>query len=354
MTYDTMLFDLLANPGGAMVILAIESSCDETAAALYSQQHGLLKQVVYTQAETHAAYGGVVPELASRDHIRKLLPVITQALQQSGCTLADLTGIGYTAGPGLIGALMVGASVAKSLAYACGLPSLGVHHIEAHIMAVMLSETPPSYPFVALVVSGGHTLLVDVRGLGDYQVLGQSIDDAAGEAFDKTAKLLGLPYPGGPHLARLAELGDASRFHFTRPLYHEKSCRTSFSGLKTQVAKCYQAHKEQAVESDIAAAFQEAVVDVLLKKTVFALAQTGYQSCVVVGGVSANKLLRASMSAKMVELGVSLTIPQHEFCTDNAAMVAVTAAMRLSQGQVDASHVIEARARWSLDSLTPP
>ena len=341
-------------------ILAIESSCDETAVALYEpSERRLLAHHVYSQIAIHAPYGGVVPELASRDHIRKLLPLIQRSLDDAGLSPDQLSGVAYTKGPGLVGALMVGATIARSLAFGWGIPSLGVHHLEAHLLAVMLEDEVPSYPFLSLLVSGGHTLLVHVEGLGQYRILGETVDDAAGEAFDKTAKCLGLPYPGGPELAKLAEIGDETRFRFPRPMLRHPGCDFSFSGLKTHSAQCWMKNKSddekenKKLAADISASFQEAAVDVLLKKTQRAILQTGDTQLVVAGGVSANKNLRHVFAEKLSEQGVKVFYPRHEFCTDNAAMVAVVGGLRLQAGEQD-SGGIEVKTRWSLADLSKP
>jgi N6-L-threonylcarbamoyladenine synthase len=341
-------------------LLAIESSCDETAVALYSvADRSLLAHHVYSQTALHAPYGGVVPELASRDHIRQLLPLVFRSLEEAKLCGSDLSGIAYTKGPGLVGALMVGATVARSLAYGWGIPSLGVHHLEAHLLAVMLEVSVPSYPFLSLLVSGGHTLLVQVHGLGQYRVLGETVDDAAGEAFDKTAKYLGLAYPGGPALAKLAEKGDSMRFRFPRPMLRHPGCEFSFSGLKTHAAQCFiknkseDAHANNQLAADISASFQEAVIDVLLRKTKRALEITGDKELVVAGGVSANKNLRKIFAEKLSEQGVQVFYPRHEFCTDNAAMVAVVGGLRLRAGERDGDG-IEVKTRWSLEDLCCP
>ena len=344
----------------ASPILAIETSCDETAVAIYDHsQRRLLAHTVYSQTAIHRPHGGVVPELASRDHVRKLLPLINGSLQEAAITPADLSGIAYTRGPGLVGALMVGAMMGQTLAYGWGLPSIGVHHLEAHLMAVLLEDDIPSFPFLGLLVSGGHTLLVEVGGVGQYKVVGTTLDDAAGEAFDKTAKRLGLPYPGGPELAKLAEHGNPDRFTFPRPMLHHKNLDFSFSGLKTHCAQCFLSNQtddealNQQLSADIACAFQEAVVDVLLQKTRRALQASGFDRLVVAGGVSANTLLRQSFRAAFEEEGKTVYYPKHEYCTDNAAMVAVAGALRLSAGEKD--QAIEAvRTRWPLDELLPP
>lgn len=333
-----------------MRVLGIETSCDETAIAIYDGERGILAHDIYSQIPLHQEWGGVVPELASRDHIRKTLPLIQHALKEGQCEPRDIQGIAYTRGPGLIGALMVGASIGRSLAYAWSIPAVGVHHMEAHLMAVMLESRQPAFPFVALLVSGGHTLLVMVKGLGDYTLLGESVDDAVGEAFDKTAKLLGLPYPGGPALAKLALQGDPQRFKFPRPMANRQNLNFSFSGLKTHALNTFhQAGDDPQTKADIARAFEEAVVSTLLLKCQSALAQTGLNRLVMVGGVSANQRLRAALSA----LEVEVFYPRPEFCTDNGAMVAYTGWLRLSQGQREGL-VIEVRPRWSMMDLGVP
>ena len=331
-------------------VLGIETSCDETAVAIYDQTEGLIAHEVYSQIEIHQEWGGVVPELASRDHIRKALPLIQQALKEAKCTSKDIDGIAYTKGPGLIGALMVGASIGRSLSYGWSIPAVGVHHMEAHLMVVMLEEKKPQFPFVALLVSGGHTLLVHVKGVGEYTLLGES-DDAVGEAFDKTAKILGLPYPGGPELAKLAERGDPKRFQFPRPMIHRKNCDFSFSGLKTHALKTFRDNDDnQQTRADIARAFEDAVVDTLIAKCERALVQTGLNQLVMVGGVSANKRLRQQLSER---LSAEVFYPRSEFCTDNGAMVAYTGWLRLSKGQ-QADLVIEVKPRWPIIELKPP
>ena len=325
-----------------MKILAIETSCDETAVAIYDGEKGLLAQQIYSQTDIHKIYGGVVPELASRDHVRKLLPLIEDTLHE-GLDTARPDAIAYTKGPGLIGALMVGATLAHSLAYAWNIPVLGVHHIEAHLMAVMLEENKPSYPFLSLIVSGGHTLLMQVNAFGDYHVLGQTLDDAVGEAFDKTATLLGLSYPGGPALAKLAEQGNSDRFKFPRPMVDRPGLDFSFSGLKTFAMNCVK--KNPDAQADIACAFEDAAVDTLRIKCQRALEQTGLNQLVVAGGVSANKKLRRVLKDTM---DVEVFFPRHEFCTDNAAMVAYTGYERLCRGECDDGLSIEVKARWPL------
>ncbi len=334
-----------------MLVLGIESSCDETAAALYHSERGLLAHHLYSQVALHAQYGGVVPELASRDHIRKTLPLIQQSLNTAKVTQADINGVAYTKGPGLVGALMVGASIGRSLGYAWQVPVLGVHHMEAHLMAVMLEPNPPEFPFIALIVSGGHTLLVSVTGLGEYELLGETLDDAVGEAFDKTAKLLGLGYPGGAALAELAEEGQPGRFEFPRPMIHHPDLNFSFSGIKTFALNCVKQYgKDRQTCADLAYAFEEAIVDTLLIKSRRALEQTGLNRLVVAGGVSANKKLRAVFHQTIKSQGGEVFYPRPEFCTDNAAMVAYTGCLRLARGESNGLS-IEVKARWGIDEL---
>lgn len=337
-----------------MLVLGIETSCDETAVALYDNQRNTVVQQVYTQIDTHAPYGGVVPELASRDHVAKLAPMVDQFLKEQSQDPKQLDGIAYTRGPGLIGALMVGACVAKSLSYGWGVPCLGVHHMEAHFLAVMLEEDRPDFPFVALIVSGGHSMLVHVKSLGDYSVIGETLDDAAGEAFDKTAKLIGLPYPGGPSLAKLAEEGNPEAYPFTRPMFHHPNCNMSFSGLKTQVAQTYSSFTDSDSLADLAASFQATVVDVLLKKSERALQELGLNQLVIAGGVSANKRLRRFAEERFSKQGIRVFVPRISYCTDNAAMVAYIGCVRMQAGQFDDSLAVEPKARWSLESLDPP
>ena len=335
-----------------MRVLAIETSCDETAVAVYDSQQGLLAHQLYSQIAMHAQYGGVVPELASRDHVRKLLPLLAAALQQADTSQDELDGVAYTAGPGLIGALLVGAAVARSYAFARGLPALGVHHLEGHLLAPMLEDDPPEYPFVALLVSGGHTLLAEVAGLGQYRILGSTLDDAAGEAFDKTAKVLGLPYPGGPALAKLAELGQPGRYALPRPMLDRPGLDFSFSGLKTAVVTSLRGVQlDEQAKADMARAFQDAVVATLAAKCKRALQQTGATTLVVAGGVGANHQLRAQLLALGQSMGVQVRYPRPEFCTDNAAMIAYVGCQRLLRGESDAL-TIHAKARWPLDALT--
>lgn len=337
-----------------MRIVGIETSCDETGVAVYDGQAGLLAHRVYSQIELHARYGGVVPELASRDHIRKLLPLLDETLQAAATDRLVLGGVAYTRGPGLIGALLVGASVARSLAYALRIPVLGIHHMEAHLLAPMLEEPPPSFPFIALLVSGGHTMLVQVAGVGRYRLLGESLDDAAGEAFDKIAKLLELPYPGGPALETLAEQGDPDRFHFPRPMTNRPGLDFSFSGLKTHTLKTLRsAEPDDRIRADTARAFQDAVIDTLYLKCRRALRQTGVKRLVVAGGVSANRQLRERLAQLTQTLGVRVYYPRLEFCTDNAAMVAYVGWLRLSAGERD-SPAFDVMARWPLTDLREP
>ena len=340
-----------------MRILGIETSCDETGVAIYDEEKGLIANQLHTQIALHADYGGVVPELASRDHIRKLAPLLQAALQEAHLTAKDIDGIAYTSGPGLVGALLVGSTVARSLAYAWNVPAIGVHHMEGHLLAPMLEENPPHFPFVALLVSGGHTQLVRVDGVGRYELLGESIDDAAGEAFDKTAKLLGLDYPGGAALARLASNGTPNRFAFPRPMTDRPGLDFSFSGLKTFAAntlhQVMQEERELTEQSkaDIAYAFQEAVVDTLAIKCKRALKQTGLKRLVIAGGVSANRQLRQTLAELMQQLGGEVFYPQPQFCTDNGAMIAYAGFLRLKQGQQQ-DLAIEVRPRWAMTELT--
>ncbi|MBM4212263.1 MAG: tRNA (adenosine(37)-N6)-threonylcarbamoyltransferase complex transferase subunit TsaD [Gammaproteobacteria bacterium] len=341
-----------------MRILAIESSCDESAAAVYETGRGLLAHEVFSQIDLHQIYGGVVPELASRDHVQRLLPIVERVLAQAAGedSAAKIDGIAYTAGPGLIGALLTGAALARSLAQAWGVPTIGVHHLEGHLLAPLLEPEPPPYPHVALLVSGGHTMLIECAGIGRYTLLGETRDDAAGEAFDKSAKLLGLPYPGGPHLARLAERGRAKRHEFPRPMLDRPGLEFSFSGLKTAVLHAVRALPAEVVDqerADIAHALQEAVVDTLVAKSLCAMSATGLDALVVSGGVSANRRLRERLDAAAARVGVRVYYPRLEFCTDNAAMIAVAGEARLSAGERDGLG-IRARAQWPLDTLRPP
>lgn len=332
-----------------MRVLGIETSCDETCVAIYDTEHGLLAHRLFSQIAMHAEYGGVVPELASRDHIKRVLPLLRQALSDANLDLTDIDGIAYTAGPGLIGALMTGASIARSMAWGLGIPAVGVHHMEGHLLAPMLEENPPELPFVALLVSGGHTMLVDVPRIGEYHILGESVDDAAGEAFDKTAKLMGLDYPGGPLLAKLAEQGRAGVYKFPRPMVDRPGCDFSFSGLKTFSLTTWQnSTQTEQDKADIARAFEEAVVDTLFIKCRRALEQAGRKRLVVAGGVGANQRLRA----KLAELPATVAFPRLAFCTDNGAMIAYAGALRLQAGACEPA-VISARPRWPLTELNP-
>ncbi len=344
----------------SLLILGIESSCDETGVALVRSTSGdavpiLLSHALHSQIEMHQAYGGVVPELASRDHIRRVLPLATQVLNESGQTLADVDVVAYTRGPGLAGALLVGAGVACALGAALGKPVLGVHHLEGHLLSPFLSADPPEFPFVALLVSGGHTQLMRVDGVGRYEILGETIDDAAGEAFDKSAKLMGLGYPGGPALSRLAEHGSATAFKLPRPLLHSGDLDFSFAGLKTAVLT--QAKKLgdelEARKADLAASTEAAIVDVLVKKTLTALKQTGLKRVVVAGGVGANRHLRAQLNAACAAAKVRVHYPELHLCTDNGAMIAMAAAMRLQAGQQEASsdYAFDVKPRWPLDAI---
>ncbi|HLU60922.1 MAG TPA: tRNA (adenosine(37)-N6)-threonylcarbamoyltransferase complex transferase subunit TsaD [Gammaproteobacteria bacterium] len=337
-----------------MRVLGIETSCDETAAAVYDAERGLLGHALHSQVQLHAEYGGVVPELASRDHIRKLLPLIREAMRQAGTGPEDIEGIAYTAGPGLIGALLTGACLGRSLAWAWNVPAVGVHHLEGHLLAPMLEDEHPDFPFVALLVSGGHTQLMRVNGVGDYELLGETVDDAAGEAFDKTAKLLGLPYPGGAALAALAEGGRPDVFRFPRPMTDRPGLDFSFSGLKTAVVVALQklggAPGEQT-RADLARGFEDAVVDTLAIKAVRALDETGLDALVVAGGVGANRRLREQLRARLDARGARVFYPRIEFCTDNAAMIAYAGCQRLLAGE-RADLAIDAVARWPLSDLT--
>ena len=339
-----------------MIVLGIETSCDETGIALFDSHQGLLADALYSQIEMHTDYGGVVPELASRDHIRRVIPLIDQCLAKAGLKKCDIEAVAYTRGPGLIGALMVGACTAKAMAWAWGVPAVGVHHMEGHLLAPMLEDNPPEFPFVALLVSGGHTQLVRVDGIGRYQLLGESVDDAAGEAFDKVAAMLGLDYPGGPAIARLAERGTAGRFRFPRPMTDRPGLDFSFSGLKTftlnTVAKCRKEHGTLSDQdrADIALAFEEAVVATLAIKCRRALQQTGLKQLVIAGGVSANKRLRASLESMVVKEKGSLRYARPEFCTDNGAMIAFAGTERLVAGQVE-GHDVAPIPRWPMEEL---
>ena len=337
-----------------MLVLGIETSCDETGLALYCDRRGLLGHSLYSQVPLHAEYGGVVPELASRDHIQRILPLLDGLFADTNTNASDVEGIAYTEGPGLIGALMAGMAVGRSLAYAWGVPAVGVHHMEAHLLAPMLEDNPPQFPFTALLVSGGHTQLYDVSGVGQYQLLGESLDDAAGEAFDKVAKMLGLSYPGGPAIAQMAAAGDIQRFEFPRPMMNRPGLDFSFSGLKTFTLNTLAAIGGQASDADkadVAAAFQLAVVDTLAGKCKRALKQTQSKKLVVAGGVSANILLRDKLAAMADKLGAKVYYPRTEFCTDNGAMVALAGNIRLRSG-ANAGLAFAARPRWPMMELT--
>jgi N6-L-threonylcarbamoyladenine synthase len=333
-----------------MLVLGIETSCDETAVALYDGEKGLVANRVFSQVELHRRHGGVVPELASRDHIERLLPMIEAAIGDAGVTSQAIGGIAYTAGPGLIGALLVGACVARALGYAWRVPVVGVHHLEGHLLAPALEPDAPDFPFVALQVSGGHTLLVEVRGVGRYRILGETQDDAAGEAFDKTAKLLGLGYPGGPALAALAERGRPGAFEFPRPMLDRPGLDFSFSGLKTAVVVAVRGLElDEATRADVARGFEDAVVDTLVAKSLRALRATGHEALVVAGGVGANRRLKRGAEA----MGARAYFPRPEFCTDNAAMIALAGHHRLAAGERE-DLAVRARARWPLDELRAP
>ncbi len=350
--------------GKLMRVLGIETSCDETGVAVYDSERGLLADSLYSQVEIHARYGGVVPELASRDHIRKTLPLIKEVLERSGTALSELDGIAYTSGPGLIGALLVGASVGRSLGMALDVPTIGVHHMEGHLLAPMLEDSPPSFPFVALLVSGGHTQLVQVEGIGRYTLLGESLDDAAGEAFDKVGKMLGLAYPGGPRVAALAESGTPGRFTFPRPMTNRPGLEFSFSGLKTfvrntlaeELAKSAGNGAEPAVDqqtkADIAFAFEDAVVQTFVIKCRRALQQTGMKTLIIAGGVSANLRLRAGLQGMVEKEQSQLFYAKPRFCTDNGAMIAYAGCQRLLAGESDGLE-LNVRPRWPLGSLPP-
>jgi len=333
----------------SFITLGIESSCDETGIGLYSSDQGLLTHKLFSQVDLHAEYGGVVPELASRDHIQRALPLIKETLDESDITLEELTGIAYTAGPGLSGALLVGASIAQSLAWGLRIPAIGVHHMEGHLLAPLLDSSQPKFPFVALLVSGGHTLLVEVVGIGEYKILGQSLDDAVGEAFDKTAKILGLGYPGGPALALLATKGVEGRFDFPRPMIDRPGLDFSFSGLKTFARNTFiNFPKEKA---SIAKAFEVAATDTLMIKCRMALEQTGFSTLVVAGGVSANLALRQALNDMIKKLNINVHYPAPEFCTDNGAMIALAGHYRLLSGQSNNHYEVLVKPRWNLEEL---
>ncbi len=334
------------------LVLGIESSCDETGIALYDTERGLLSHTLHSQIALHNEYGGVVPELASRDHVRHALPLLRAALQQAGCTLRDVDAIAYTQGPGLSGALLVGASIANALAYTLDVPTLGIHHLEGHLLSPLLSEPAPRFPFVALLVSGGHTQLIRVDGVGRYTLLGESLDDAAGEAFDKSAKLLGLAYPGGALLSKLAQHGTPGRFKLPRPMLHSGDLDFSFSGLKTAVLQAaIQNPDDKQTRADIAHAAQEAIVDVLVSKAISALGQTGLNQLVVAGGVGANHLLRERLNSTVTRRGGQVFYPDLEFCTDNGAMIAFAGAMRLQRQKGMRDYRFDVKPRWDLQEL---
>jgi len=334
------------------LILGVESSCDETGIALYHTERGLLAHTLHSQIALHNEYGGVVPELASRDHVRHALPLIRSALQKADCTLIDIDAIAYTQGPGLSGALLVGASVACALAYTLDIPTIGVHHLEGHLLSPLLSDPAPKFPFAALLVSGGHTQLMRVDGIGRYQLLGESIDDAAGEAFDKSAKLLGLAYPGGALLSKLAQRGIPGRFKLPRPMLHSGDLDFSFSGLKTAVLTLTQQHElDDQTKADIAHAAQEAIVDVLAQKALTALGQTGLDQLVIAGGVGANQVLRSRLHEDISKRGGTVFYPDLEFCTDNGAMIAFAGAMRLQHQEAQHGYRFNVKPRWDLQEL---
>jgi N6-L-threonylcarbamoyladenine synthase len=336
-----------------MLVLGIETSCDETGVALYDSDDGLLAHALFSQVDIHAKYGGVVPEIASRDHVRKLLPLINQCLDMADRTRKDIDAVAYTAGPGLIGALLVGTATGRSIALALGVPGLAVHHMEGHLLAPMLEADPPAVPFVALLVSGGHSMLVEVRAIGEYRILGETLDDSAGEAFDKTAKLLGLGYPGGPALAKLAVHGDPKRFKFPRPMTNKPGLDFSFSGLKTHTRNLWlNSDQDEATQADIAAGFQEAVVDTLLIKCRRAMQQTRAGQLIIAGGVGANLSLRETLQEAGEKHGWKVSYPRLEFCTDNGAMIAFAGCYRLMDGQHTGTG-LQAFPRWPLDQLPP-
>jgi N6-L-threonylcarbamoyladenine synthase len=341
-----------------MRVIGIESSCDETAVAVYDLEQGLLSHLLHSQVAMHQAYGGVVPELASRDHVRRLLPLVREALAAAGSDRTSIDGVAYTAGPGLIGALLVGAGFARSLAYAWGKPAVPIHHLEGHLLAPLLEADAPAFPFLALLVSGGHTQLVDVSSIGRYRILGETLDDAAGEAFDKTAKMLGLPYPGGAALAALAEAGRSGRFVFPRPMLDRPGLMFSFSGLKTAALVALRGRAmDDELRADVARGFQEAVVDTLAEKSRRALRATGHRRLVVAGGVGANRKLRERLAVVALESGAKLYFPRAEFCTDNGAMIALAGCLRLARpaqpaaGGAPQPLALGARANWPLEDI---
>jgi len=334
-------------------VLGIETSCDETGVAVYDLASGLRAHALYSQIALHAEYGGVVPELASRDHVRKLLPLIRQTLAESGIDVADLGGVAYTAGPGLVGALLVGAGVARALAWALDVPAIGVHHMEGHLLAPLMEDPELKPPFVALLVSGGHTQLIAVKAIGEYELLGETLDDAAGEAFDKTAKMMGLPYPGGPELAKLAATGTPGAYKFARPMTDRPGLDFSFSGLKTQVLLAWQkSDRADQTRANIARGFEDAVVDTLAIKCQRALEAAGCDTLIVAGGVGANVRLRANLQAQAEKLGGRVRFPRPAFCTDNGAMIAYAGALRLAAGLRDDA-TVDVRPRWDMAALAP-
>lgn len=340
-----------------MRVLGLETSCDETGIALYDSEKGLLAHRVYTQIALHAEYGGVVPELASRDHVRKSLPLIREVMADAGLSLADLDGIAYTRGPGLVGALLVGSCLGRSLAWALDIPAVGVHHMEGHLLAPMLEDNPPAFPFIALLVSGGHTQLVQVDGIGEYTLLGESLDDAAGEAFDKAAKMMNLPYPGGPALSALADTGNAKRFKFPRPMTDRPGLDFSFSGLKTFtrttiLQTAVDGVLADADKADIAAGFQDAVVETLSIKCRRAMEKTGINRLIIAGGVGANRQLRQKLQQTAEKLGGAVFYPRPELCTDNGAMIAYAGTQRLLGGE-RADIAVSAVPRWPMTELAP-
>ncbi|MFQ5754734.1 MAG: tRNA (adenosine(37)-N6)-threonylcarbamoyltransferase complex transferase subunit TsaD [Acidiferrobacterales bacterium] len=336
-----------------MRVLGLETSCDDTGAAIFDAGRGLLAHALYSQAPIHAAYGGVVPELASRDHVRKVLPLVQAVMAQAGTRPEEIDGLAYTAGPGLVGALLVGAAIGRSLAYAWGVPAVAVHHMEAHLLSPMLEPEPPEFPFLALLVSGGHTLLADVCAVGQYTVLGESLDDAVGEAFDKTAKALGLGYPGGPAIAQVAQQGTPGEFHFPRPMTEKPGLEFSFSGLKTAVVHAIAGRLlDVQTIADVALEFEQAAIATLAIKCRRALDQTGHKRLVVAGGVSANYLLRKELGNLAAVLGAKVYYPRPEFCTDNGAMVAYAGALRLAAGQYE-EFAFRVHPRWEIDRLLP-
>ncbi|HET9048438.1 MAG TPA: tRNA (adenosine(37)-N6)-threonylcarbamoyltransferase complex transferase subunit TsaD [Chiayiivirga sp.] len=336
-----------------MIVLGIETSCDETGVAVYDTERGLLAHTLYSQVKQHADYGGVVPELASRDHVRKLVPLVRECLAQAQVSQSELDGVAYTAGPGLVGALLVGAAFARSLAFALEVPALAVHHMEGHLLAPLLEDNAPQPPFIALLVSGGHSQLVDVKAIGDYEILGETLDDAAGEAFDKTAKMMGLPYPGGPHLAKLAQHGRPGVFEFARPMTDRPGLEFSFSGLKTQVLLAWQqSDQSEQTRADIARGFEEAVTETLAIKCERALIQTGRPALVIAGGVGANRRLRERLADLAQRRKVQVCFPRLEFCTDNGAMIAHAGALRLLAGQANDA-LIQVHPRWDMAGLMP-